>query len=100
MALLSTIALLLIGLAIFSVISSGEGKIKIYFYSSETNINNFRSLKMEFDRYLSRFAPMNSNLSVPGMFSKNRLKAKKTAFYSFPAGITATSTRNIPSRRP
>jgi len=56
-ALLSTIALLLIGLAIFCVISSGEGKIKIYFYSSETNINNFKSLKMEFDRYLSRFGP-------------------------------------------
>jgi len=44
-ALLSIIALLLIGLAIFCVISSGEGKIKIYFYSSETNINNFKSLK-------------------------------------------------------
>lgn len=57
MALLSTIALLLIGLAIFCVISSGSGKIKIYFYSSETNINNFKSLKMEFDRYLSKFGP-------------------------------------------
>jgi len=56
-ALLSIIALLLIGLAIFCVISSGEGKIKIYFYSSETNINNFKSLKMEFDRYLSKFGP-------------------------------------------
>ena len=55
--LLSTTALLLVGLAIFCVISSGEGKIKIYFYSSETNINNFKSLKMEFDRYLSRFGP-------------------------------------------
>jgi hypothetical protein len=30
-------------------------KIIIYFYSSETSINNFKSLKMEFDRYLSRF---------------------------------------------
>lgn len=29
----------------------------IYFYSSETSINNFKSLKMEFDRYLSRFGP-------------------------------------------
>lgn len=57
LALLSIIALLLIGLAIFCVISSGEGKIKIYFYSSETNINNFKSLKMEFDRYLSKFGP-------------------------------------------
>ena len=56
-ALLSMIALLLIGLAIFCVISSGEGKIKIYFYSTETNINNFKSLKMEFDRYLSKFGP-------------------------------------------
>lgn len=27
----------------------------IYFYSSETNINNFKSLKMEFDQYLFRF---------------------------------------------
>jgi hypothetical protein len=30
-------------------------KIIIYFYSSETSINNFKSLKMEFDRYLARF---------------------------------------------
>jgi len=56
-ALISTIALLLIGLALFCVISAGSGKIKIYFYSSETNINNFKSLKMEFDRYLSKFGP-------------------------------------------
>jgi hypothetical protein len=27
-------------------------KITVYFYSSETNINNFKSLKMEFDSYL------------------------------------------------
>jgi len=55
--LLSTTAILLLGLAIFCVISSGEGKIKIYFYSSEANINNFKSLKMEFDRYLSKLGP-------------------------------------------
>ena len=53
----SIIAFLFIGLVVFWVISSGEGKIKIYFYSSETNINNFKSLKMEFDRYLSKFGP-------------------------------------------
>ena len=29
----------------------------IYFYSSETSINNFKSLKMEFDRYLSKLGP-------------------------------------------
>ncbi len=29
----------------------------IYFYSSETNINNFKSLKMEFDSYLAQFGP-------------------------------------------
>lgn len=45
------------GLAVFCVVSSGGGKIKVYFYSSETNINNFKSLKMEFDRYLSQFGP-------------------------------------------
>jgi hypothetical protein len=50
-------AILLLGLAIFCVISSGEGKIKIYFYSSEANINNFKSLKMEFDRYFSKVGP-------------------------------------------
>ena len=33
------------------------GKTTIYFYSSETTINNFKLLKMEFDRYLSRFGP-------------------------------------------
>jgi hypothetical protein len=30
-------------------------KITIYFYSSETNINKFKSLKMEFDSYLAQF---------------------------------------------
>ena len=54
---LTTAVFLLIGLLLFCVISSGEGKIKIYFYSTETNINNFKSLKMEFDRYLSKFGP-------------------------------------------
>ena len=57
LALLSTTALLLVGLAVFCVISLGSGKIKIYFYSSETNINNFKSLKLEFDRYLSKLGP-------------------------------------------
>lgn len=35
--------------------SGGSEKIKIYFYSSETSINNFKPLKMEFDGYLSKF---------------------------------------------
>jgi hypothetical protein len=43
--------------ALFLVYSSGEGKITVYFYSSETSINNFKSLKIEFDRYLSRYGP-------------------------------------------
>lgn len=30
-------------------------KITIYFHSSETNINNFKSLKINFDRYLSKY---------------------------------------------
>ena len=37
--------------------SAQVGKITIYFYSSETSINNFKSLKMEFDRYLSKLGP-------------------------------------------
>ncbi len=35
--------------------AAGAEKITIFFYSSETNINNFKSLKMEFDKYLSGF---------------------------------------------
>lgn len=37
--------------------AEGAETITIYFYSSETNINNFKALKMEFDRYLSDFGP-------------------------------------------
>ncbi len=33
----------------------GSEKVTIYFYTSETSINNFASLKMEFDRYLSQY---------------------------------------------
>lgn len=36
---------------------AGIDKTTVYFYSSETSINNFKSLKMEFDRYLSRLGP-------------------------------------------
>jgi hypothetical protein len=32
-------------------------KVIIYFYSSETNMNNFKSLKMGFDKYLSEYGP-------------------------------------------
>ncbi len=35
--------------------SAEFGKIKICFYSSETSINNFKSLKMAFDDYLAKF---------------------------------------------
>lgn len=35
--------------------STAGTKIIIFFYSSETNINNFKSLKMEFDKYFSDF---------------------------------------------
>ncbi|MBW1786559.1 MAG: hypothetical protein JRK53_08075 [Deltaproteobacteria bacterium] len=55
--ILPLVAALVICVAIFCVVSTGSEKIKIYFYSSETSINNFKSLKMEFDRYLSRFGP-------------------------------------------
>ena len=57
LAFLVWVVLTITGLTVFCVISSGAGKTKIYFYSTETNINNFKSLKMEFDRYLSGFGP-------------------------------------------
>jgi hypothetical protein len=40
---------------IFHRASAASEKVTIYFYSAETNINNFKSLKMEFDRYLGEF---------------------------------------------
>ena len=40
----------------FAAFAIGD-KTTIYFYSSETSINNFKSLKMEFDRYLSKRGP-------------------------------------------
>lgn len=58
--ILSLAAMLFLASVVFSVIpsiSATSNKIPIYFYSSETNINNFKSLKMEFDRYLSKYGP-------------------------------------------
>jgi len=42
---------------VYAVTAAGPEKVMIYFYSSETNINNFKSLKMEFDTWLSRQGP-------------------------------------------
>ena len=42
-------------LILFSSVTAAPEKITIYFYSAETNINNFKSLKMEFDGYLAQF---------------------------------------------
>jgi len=44
-----------IGLSLAFAAFAEPDKTTVYFYSSETNINNFKSLKMEFDKYLSRF---------------------------------------------
>jgi hypothetical protein len=41
--------------ALLCSVSAAPERIIIYFYSAETNINNFKSLKMEFDSYLSEF---------------------------------------------
>jgi hypothetical protein len=58
--ILTLAAMLFLASVVFFVIpsvSANSDKIHIYFYSSETNINNFKSLKMGFDRYLSRYGP-------------------------------------------
>lgn len=44
------------GVTPFSRVAASE-KIYIYFYSSETNINNYKLLKMEYDAYLSQYGP-------------------------------------------
>lgn len=52
--LLSGCAMLL---CMLSAANAAAENIKIYFYSSEASINNFKLLKMQFDSYLSRFGP-------------------------------------------
>ena len=47
----------LLGLFLCRACFGADKTIYIYFHSSETNINNFKSLKMEFDRYLRQFGP-------------------------------------------
>ena len=82
---LSATAVLLTGLVVFCVISSGEGKIKIYFYSTETNINNFKSLKMEFDRYLSKLGPYEFQpFSARDVFEK-QVKGKENCLLLLPS---------------
>lgn len=49
---------LVISMSVFFGFNSAvfaESDTTIYFYSSETNINNFKSLKIEFDTYLAQF---------------------------------------------
>ncbi len=48
-------SLLVAFLFLFSSVTAALEKTTIYFYSAETNINNFKSLKMEFDGYLAQF---------------------------------------------
>ncbi|MBF0101492.1 MAG: hypothetical protein HQK77_11345 [Desulfobacterales bacterium] len=47
--------LFLLAYLIFSPYAQSASKFAIYFYNPETNINNFVSLKIEFDTYLSEF---------------------------------------------
>lgn len=43
---------------LFCTVSFADTK-KVYFYTTETNINNFKSLKINFDQYLSSFGDYN-----------------------------------------
>jgi len=52
-------------------------KITVYFYSSETNINNFKLLKMEFDSYLSAFGDYEFQPFKEKETFENHIKDKK-----------------------
>jgi len=52
-------------------------KITVYFYSSETNINNFKLLKMEFDNYLSGFGDYEFQPFKEKEMFENHIKDKK-----------------------
>ena len=51
----TSLALFLLFLAVSH--GAADSKYTVYFYSPEANINSFRSLKIEFDTYLSSFGP-------------------------------------------
>ena len=51
--LIGCLAIALSGSPMTSLNTMAVSKYTVYFYSSETNINNFGSLKVEFDTYLS-----------------------------------------------
>jgi len=55
--LLTHILFIIIFLEIPALCVASSEKVFIYFYSSETNINNFKSLKMGFDKYLAEYGP-------------------------------------------
>jgi len=75
-AILLIFSLLLFG-TIFRVLSPAADKTMIYFYSSETNINNFKSLKMAFDKYLSQFGPYEFQPFKGRQAFENQIKEQK-----------------------
>jgi hypothetical protein len=52
---LVVIVIVIVGALAQAMTAAAQDKITIYFYSAEANINNFKSLKMEFDGYLAQF---------------------------------------------
>jgi len=52
-------------------------KTMIFFYSSETNINNFKSLKMEFDTFLSNLGPYEFQPFSDRSTFENHIRDKK-----------------------
>jgi len=90
---LKALKILLFFMILFSVVAiflttlkvSASEKIILCFYSSETNINNFKSLKMEFDNYLSKFGSYEFQpFSDRDAFEKNirEKKGKQLLFLS------------------
>jgi len=88
------IAALLLLTAIFNVLSPAADKTMIYFYSSETNINNFKSLKMAFDQYLSKFGPYEFQPFRGRKAFEKHIEGQKNCFIVCRVGSTGTSTRN------
>lgn len=58
-------------------VSAESEKTMIYFYSSESNINNFKSLKIEFDSYLTRFGAYEFQPFSDREAFENHIKGKK-----------------------
>ncbi|MBF0100333.1 MAG: hypothetical protein HQK77_05425 [Desulfobacterales bacterium] len=63
--------------SVCSYAADPDTKIMIFFFSSETNINNFKSLKTEFDKYITALGPYEFQPFSDRIIFEEHIKTKK-----------------------